>query len=114
MTGDSHRLLPLSLPNPENPTMPKLLEFHVPHEVGTHYYDFGTHLLQDATGETIASIEHQYNKNCKVINQIILRRWLGGAGEKPKTWATLLSVLNKSGKGELAETIRKFLLDQQN
>ena len=54
--------------------MPKLLDFRVPSEVGRHYYAFGTHLLQDTTGATISSLEHQHRINCEDINREILRR----------------------------------------
>ena len=98
--------MPLAVrPTIDIPTMPKLLEFNVPLEVGTNYDKFGTLLLQDSTGSLISALEHQKQRNSEEINRTILERWLNGEGLEPKTWVTLIHVLNKSGRGELANRI---------
>ena len=94
--------------------MPKLLHFRVadgshisiPREVGTHYQSFGTHLLQDSTGSHISALENREGRNAENINIAILQEWLSGGGLEHKTWGTLVSVLNMSGKGELARKIK--------
>ena len=94
------------------PTMPKMLEFRVPREVGVEYHDFGTHLLQDDTGARIRALEHEHKHNCEAINRKILQIWLGGDGLQPKSWNTLIKVLDKSGKGELGLKIKTELSRQ--
>lgn len=89
--------------------MTKMLEFHIPLEVGAEYYDFGTYLLQDDTGARISILKYNHRDNCEAINREILQMWLGGVGLQPKTWAKLVEVLEKSGKSELGLKIKKEL-----
>lgn len=51
---------------------------NIPEEIGTNYFDFGAHLLDDKTGTIVNGIEWQYQKNSEAINREILRRWLEG------------------------------------
>ena len=95
--------------------MPELLHFQladgshisIPKEVGTHYRSFGTHLLQDKTGSHISALAEREGRNAENINTTILQEWLSGEGLEHKTWDTLASVLNMSGKGELARKIQQ-------
>ena len=104
----------------QGPTMPELLHFqladgshiNIPREVGTHYHSFGTHLLQDSTGAHIKALAQSEGRNAENINIEILRQWLSGEGMEEKTWGTLVSVLDKSGKGELAKKIHKVKLSR--
>ena len=89
--------------------MPEILEFNIPLKVGIDYHKFGTNLLQDSTGSLISALEHQKQRNSEEINRTILERWLNGEGLEPKTWATLIRILNKSGRGELANKIELIL-----
>ena len=89
--------------------MPKMLEFHIPLEVGAEYHDFGTYLLQDDTGARISTLKYNHRHSCEAINREILQMWLNGVGLQPKTWATLINVLEKSGKSELGIKIKKEL-----
>ena len=77
---------------------------NIPREVGTKYFEFGTHLLQDTTGAFIRSLEVELNRNSELINQRILEQWLKGEG-RPVSWATLVEVLNIIQMGELAKQI---------
>ena len=92
--------------------MPELLSFqagdsqiNIPREIGTQYRSFGIHLLQDSTGSRITALDTREGRNPESINTAILELWLSGEGVKPKTWGTLVSVLSKSDKGELARKI---------
>ena len=95
--------------------MPELLFFqltdgshiNIPREVGTHYRSFGTHLLQDSTGSHISALAEREGRNAENINTAILEIWLSGEGLEHKTWDTLVLVLNRSGKGELARKIQQ-------
>ena len=75
--------------------------------MGTHYRSFGTHLLQDSTGSYILSALAERGRNAENINMSILENWLSGEGMRHKIWDTLVSVLNMSGKGELAWKIQQ-------
>jgi hypothetical protein len=98
--------------------MPQLLLFQladgshisIPREVGTCYYSFGTHLLQDSTGSHISALVESKRYNPENINIEILRQWLSGEGMEEKTWGTLVHVLSISGKGELAKKIQQIKL----
>ena len=96
--------------------MPELLSFNVgnhniniPREIGSNYHNFGAELLQEHTLTHIYDLENQYNKNGERINSHILDEWLNGKGKKPTSWATLISVFNDIGKGELAAKLKKSL-----
>lgn len=96
--------------------MPMLLHFQVgdshiniPKEVGTHYRGFGTHLLQDSTGSQISALIDKERHDAEKINTAILERWFSGEGLVPKTWDTLIVVLNRSDLGELAKKIEQGL-----
>ena len=77
---------------------------NIPREVGDKYFDFGIHLLQDATGTHMRDLERELRGNGEDINKRVLQEWLSGEG-RPVTWATLVEVLNIIGKGELAKEI---------
>ena len=104
-----------TLGQPTSPTLPELLHFqltdgshiNIPREVGTHYRNFGTHLLQDSTGSHISALVEKEGHNAENINIAILVKWLSGEGLEHKTWDTLVLVLNKSEKGELARKIQQ-------
>ena len=93
-------------------TMETLLHFpivqckgtSIPREVGDKYFDFGIHLLQDATGAHMRDLERELRGNGEDISKRVLHEWLSGEG-RPVTWATLVEVLNIIGKSELAEDI---------
>ena len=96
--------------------MPELLNFkagdrciNIPREIGSKYQNFGAQLLQEHTSAHIDDLEQQYRGNGENINRHILHEWLEGKGRKPKTWATLASVLHDIEKGELARTLEDSL-----
>ena len=98
----------------ECPTLPELLHFPVGEEriniieqIGTKYYEFGIHLLQDNTGSKMDTIMADCHGVSLNINRQILCKWIRGGGKQPVTWATLATEIDKCGLTELAKTIRK-------
>lgn len=75
-------------------------------ELGPSSSDFGTHLLNDTTGNHVKSIQLQTMDNCVEANRIIAYEWLKGNGLKPVTWYTLMQVLKIIKEGTLADMIR--------
>ena len=61
--------------------------------IGTKYYYFGLHLLDDCDGTRVHSLELEYGRNAERINTEILREWTTGKGKKPVSWETLTEVL---------------------
>ena len=78
---------------------------NIPREIGTNYYYFGLHLLDDPNGTRTQSLELEYRQNSERINTEILREWATGRGKKPVTWETLTEVLHEIELGALASEI---------
>ena len=66
---------------------------NIPQEIGTKYYYFGLHLLDDRNGTRVHSLELEYGRNAERINTEILQEWATGRGKKPVSWKTLTEVL---------------------
>ena len=66
-------------------------KINIPQEIGTKYYYFGLHLLDEPNGTRVRNIEHDY-RDIEWIN-MILQEWATGKGKKPATWQTLTEVL---------------------
>jgi hypothetical protein len=84
--------------------------FDVTQEIARSYKKIGGELLQDSSGKRVAII---YKDNFhKVVDTsvAILEEWLEGSGKLPVTWRTLIQVVEKHRKVELARDIRKALL----
>lgn len=86
---------------------------NIPEEIGTNYFQFGVHLLDDPSGQCIRNIQWQYHNSPKIINEEILRRWLEGEGRKPVQWATLIQVLKDISMLTLAEDIECGIKDEE-
>ena len=80
---------------------------NIPQEIGTNYYYFGLHLLNDRNGTRVHNLELEYRQNVERINTEILRKWVTGRGKKPVTWKTLIIVLHDIELGALASEIEK-------
>lgn len=100
--------------NPDTkPTLQELLKFtctdgrviHIPVELATDYFEFGTFLLDDKNGSKVKIIAHNHLNNAKEINTEILQEWLTGKGKKPVTWATIVEVMRDIGHFTLARDI---------
>ena len=102
------------------PTMPKLQLLKLPanqdgedlrivEDIGTHYLDFGTKLLNDKQGSRVKALEHQFQRDCNAINWKILQAWISGEGREPISWKTLVTVLKEIQLGVLARKIETSL-----
>ena len=82
-------------------------KINVLQQISTKYTDFGIVILKDDTGAIVSQIAQQYRGNAEDINREIVRRWLGGAGIKEKTWKTLVEVLEDIELNILAADIKE-------
>ena len=80
---------------------------NIPQEIGSNYYYFGLHLLDDPNGTRVRSLELEYRQNAERINTEILREWATGRGKKPVTWEKLTEVLHDIELGALASEIEE-------
>ena len=78
---------------------------NIPQEIGSNYYYFGLHLLDDPNGTRVNNIERKHREDPERINTEILREWATGRGKKPVTWETLTEVLRDIELGALASEI---------
>ena len=78
---------------------------NIPREIGTNYYYFGLHLLDDPNGTRVHKLELEYRQNAARINTEILREWATGRGKKPVNWKILIEVLHDIELGALASEI---------
>ena len=86
------------------PDIPELVRLKVPERAGVNYSEFGTLLLNDATGCRVKNIEKSNKENPKLIVINILRDWLTRE-PTPVTWENLIKTLRESGLNGLAEDI---------
>ena len=100
----------------DKPSMCILLKFpgkcgkiNIPEQIGTNYETFGTFLLKDDSGTIIPGIEREKMHNATEINKTILRKWIGGKGEEPYTWDTLVKCLRDADLNGLANDIEAVL-----
>ena len=100
------------------PKLPELLNFKTASgkslkiitEIGTHYDTLGPLLLDDDSGAIMDAIVRKHGNESGLINQDILRRWIGGRGLKPVTWSTLIDLLKDIEElSELGEAIEADL-----
>ena len=82
---------------------------NIPQEIGSNYFYFGLHLLNDPNGIRVRNIEHDY-REIERINIEILQAWVTGRGKQPVTWETLTEVLRNIGLGTLASEIEAVKL----
>ena len=96
--------------------MPKLLNFplksgryvNIPQQIGTKYFQFGIHLLNDETGEEIEAIVSKYREDAEEMNFKILGLCMKGKG-KSLDWDSLIKVLKTTGLSTLASDIQDGL-----
>ena len=103
---------PPSLPELENdketedrPTLPELLRFKIPQQVGTDYTNFGIFLLEDRTGSRVDAIEDECRGKPDRITRKILQEWVGGRGAA-LTWDTLVKTLRDCELNTLADHVQ--------
>jgi len=101
----------------DRPTMRNLKKFpnkhgqdiNIPLQIGTNYRTFGTFLLEDDSGTIVSGIEMAMMWDAERINEAILMKWIGGKGQQPLTWDTLVTCLRDSELQTLASDIEKVL-----
>ena len=81
---------------------------NLPREIGTKYFEFGVHLLEDKTGARITALEKEHGKNSENINIHIFSEWLSVGGKQPLSWSTLITVLEDIGLNKLAKMVMLF------
>ena len=100
----------------DTPVLTKLLKFpgrygkiNIPERIGTNYKTFGTFLLKDDTGTIVSGIIRAKMHAADEINEAILERWIGGKGQGPFTWGTLVKCLRDTELNVLADEIEEVL-----
>lgn len=100
----------------QQPTLSQLICFetgtdsiNVLEQIGPHYREFGTLLLEDAAGAVTEAIITKHNRDAKAINWEILRNWIEGKGKKPVEWSILVKVLKDIRLSELANEMEQTL-----
>jgi hypothetical protein len=81
--------------------------------IADSYEKVGIELLQDSNGVKVTNIYKDNHHKIVDTSNNILRVWLEGNGKTPVTWRTLIQVLKKHGKVELAKDITTALLYEQ-
>lgn len=71
-------------------------------QIGTHYWQLGVLLLEDAAETVTKAIVTKHNHDADAINWEILQKWIQGKGKQPVQWTTLVEVLNDIKLSELA------------
>ena len=66
-------------------------------------------MLKDDTGTIISTIEQAKMHDAHLINEAILERWIGGKGQGPFTWDTLVECLRDTELNTLADEIEEVL-----
>ncbi|CAI8009145.1 hypothetical protein GBAR_LOCUS6194 [Geodia barretti] len=102
----------------DTPTLPKLMRFpkksgghfNIITCIGPNHRMFGIFLLDDERGEITDAMFQSELGRPDAILQKIFSRWLQGTGRAPRSWETLVTVLEEMGVvGELASTVRENL-----
>lgn len=79
-------------------------------KVGEEFIRFGTHLLLDEEGTTMATIKSDCLGRAADIKMEIIRRWRRGQGKSPISWATLIDVLKICKFNALAIEVEEALI----
>lgn len=100
----------------DKPSLCKLLKYpgkhrriNISEEISTNYKKFGTFLLKDDNGTIVSGIERAKMYNADEINGTILEKWIGGKGQQPITWDTLVKCLRDIDLAVLADEIKEVL-----
>ena len=83
---------------------------NIPQEIGTKYFQFGIHILNDHNGNRVQTIEHSCHEESERINIKIIQEWVAGKGKKPVNWKTLTEVLHGIELRTLASEIEAVKL----
>ena len=89
----------------ERPSLPQLVRFKIPQQVGANYLMFGIILLNDETGSRTRSFKKECQGDAKDVMLKILQEWLEGKG-LPVTWESLVQTLRDIDLSVLADQIQ--------
>ena len=89
----------------EPPSLPELIRFRVPQQVGPHYKIFGTLLLNDKTGSEVDSMKKACLGIPVDIVVSILQEWLTTGKGRPLTWEALIETLKDCDLDTVADQI---------
>ena len=64
-------------------------------EIGSHYGSLGIQLLHDRRGTIMDGITHDHKGHVN-IKKTIFEKWLGGTGMQPRTWRTLVKLMESN------------------
>ena len=94
-------------PDSELPSLPELLRFEIPQEVGADFRKFGIFLLDDTRGSRVdgISVEVGCQGRPDRITTRILQEWVGGRGAA-LTWDTLVKTLKDCELNVLARQVQ--------
>ena len=82
-----------------------VMRLKVPEDVGGHYREFGTLLLNDDTGNLVDIARESCHYQPDEIVTSILCKWLQ-EGPTPVTWDNLIQVLRECGLQTFADYVR--------
>ena len=94
-------------PDSEHPSLPELLRFEIPREVGADFRKFGIFLLDDTRGSRVdaISVEIECQGRCDRITTRILQEWVGGKGAV-LTWDKFVKTLRDCELNVLAREVQ--------
>ena len=102
----------------EQPSLPQLMHFqtitgefiNIIDAIGSNYRAFGIFILDDKRGVTVGSMHISELGNPNAVVLKIFSKWLQGVGKTPRSWGTLVTVLEEMKvMDELASTVRNNL-----
>ena len=88
--------------------MPELLQLNLPLQVRDKYEMFGTFLLNDDMGDTMAVKREKFMRDPERITMEVLREWLAGKGVEV-SWESLIATLKNSNLLYLAAQVQMAL-----
>ena len=93
----------------QKPTL-KELQKCVVHQIALKWEDLGIQLNLDDDGTLINSISKNRGGDAAKCCLDVLKVWLQGRGEEPKTWRTLVDCLREIKAEEAIRSIEKYTL----
>ena len=93
----------------QKPTL-KEVQKYVVHHVAPKWEDLGIELNLDDDGTLMDSIRKERGKDEAKCCLDVLKAWLQGKGEEPKTWRTLVGCLREIKAEEAIRSIEENIL----
>ena len=93
------------------PNLKELWKYLIPHASGI-WEDLGIELNRDEDGTILDKIRRERGDNESKCCLDVVKAWLQGAGEEPKTWKTLMDCMREIQGAEAAITsIQSYIVD---